>query len=332
MQPPLGAHAVPTGSARGTRLRVAPAPLDHLCIHYERTPYPLGARASRPPRSPVRIVPLAANGYPLAGVVGHGPWHTTPDHLWSRPCPGPFRARPSQLRGPPPCITPHAARSGPPATRPYGDVVQQYLDLRDQNPGVILLYRIGSFYEVLFEDADLVADVLGLKLSDRPSGGSAPPVPQCGFTHHALDSFLARLLSRGYRVAVCEEEEDTGPDSPIANGQMIPAARGTRQRSIVRTLTPGTVTDPRLLREDRPSYLVAVAANDGARPGLAWTDVSVGEFHAGEFVLEEAIAEIQRLDPAEDPGAQRCAISGSAPGAPACHPRWPSHRRRGKTA
>ncbi len=180
---------------------------------------------------------------------------------------------------------PPRGKSGSPAARPYGDVVQQYLDLRDQNPGVILLYRIGSFYEVLFEDADLVADVLGLKLSERPSGGSAAPVPQCGFTHHALDSFLARLLSRGYRVAVCEEEEDAG--------------QATRQRSIVRTLTPGTVTDPKLLREDRPSYLVALASSDADRPGLAWTDVSVGEFHAGEFVLEEALAEIQRLDPAE---------------------------------
>src|SRR5918911_4956054 len=110
--------------------------------------------------------------------------------------------------------------------RPYGDLVQQYLGLRDQHPGVILLFRVGSFYEVLFEDAELVARELGLKLGDRPSGGSAPPVPQCGFAHHALDSFLPRLLERGYRVAVCEEaEEERG---------------GIRERAVVRTLTPGT--------------------------------------------------------------------------------------------
>src|SRR5581483_6978185 len=120
---------------------------------------------------------------------------------------------------------------------PYGDLVRQYLDLRDEHPGVILLFRIGSFYEVLFEDAELVARELGLKLGERPSGGSAPPVPQCGFAHHALDTFLPRLLSRGYRVAVCEEseEEAAGP------------AGGVRARAVVRTLTPGTVTDPRLL-------------------------------------------------------------------------------------
>src|SRR3954465_14680182 len=124
----------------------------------------------------------------------------------------------------------------------YGELVNQYLQLRDDHPGVILLFRVGSFYEILFEDAELVARELGLKLGERPSGGSAPPVPQCGFAHHAIDTFLPRLLSRGYRVAVCEEseEEAEGPGS----------GSNLRQRDVVRTLTPGTVTDPRLLRED----------------------------------------------------------------------------------
>src|SRR3979490_1559792 len=87
----------------------------------------------------------------------------------------------------------------------YGDLVSQYLALQEEHPGVVLLFGVGSFYEVLFEDAEVVARELGLKLSDRPSGGSAPTVPQCGFAHHALDSFLARLLAKGYRVAVVEE-------------------------------------------------------------------------------------------------------------------------------
>src|ERR671935_3118753 len=91
---------------------------------------------------------------------------------------------------------------------PYGELVRQYLELRDQQPGIILLFRVGSFYEVLFEDAELVARELGLKLGDRPSGGNAGPVPQCGFAHHALDTFVQRLLRKGYRVAVCEESED----------------------------------------------------------------------------------------------------------------------------
>jgi len=169
-------------------------------------------------------------------------------------------------------------------TEPYGELVRQYLALRDAQPGVLLLFRVGSFYEVFFDDAELLARELGLKLSERPSGGGAPPVPQCGFAHHALDDFLARLLARGYRVAIGEEGADEG---------------GTvRRRGIVRTLTPGTVADPALLREDRPTYLVAlVAAAD--RVGLAWTDVAAGEFRAGEFGAEDAAAELQRLDPAE---------------------------------
>lgn len=167
----------------------------------------------------------------------------------------------------------------------FGELVSQYLALRDAHPGVLLLFRVGSFYEVLFEDAELVARELGLKLGDRPSGGSAPAVPQCGFAHHALDSFLSRLLTRGYRVAVVEEED---PDD----------SSGVRHRAVVRTLTPGTVTDPALLVDDRATYLVAIAA-DKDRFALAWTDVAAGEFKAGEFDAESAAAELQRLVPAE---------------------------------
>jgi DNA mismatch repair protein MutS len=168
----------------------------------------------------------------------------------------------------------------------YGEVVRRYLELREAHPGVLLLFRVGSFYEIFFDDAELVSNLLGLKLGERASGGTAGPVPQCGFTHHALDSFLSRLLNHGYRVAVCEEEGESEGREP-------------RRREIVRTLTPGTVTDPKLLREDRPSYLVAVATTDKSRSGLAWTDLAGGEFKAGEFSLEDVAAEIQRLDPAE---------------------------------
>jgi DNA mismatch repair protein MutS len=183
----------------------------------------------------------------------------------------------------------------------YGELVRQYLELRDQHPGVLLLFRVGSFYEVLFEDAELVARELGLKLGDRPSGGAAPPVPQCGFAHHALDTFLPRLLARGYRVAVCEEEERGEADGSGGGGGggRPEAEEGLRRRAVVRTLTPGTVTDPALLREDRPTYLAALVAGEDDRIGLAWTDVAAGEFRAGEFDPEGAAAELQRLDPAE---------------------------------
>ena len=168
----------------------------------------------------------------------------------------------------------------------YGELVSQYLELRNQHSGVLLLFRVGSFYEVLFEDAELIARELGLKLSERPSGGAAGPVPQCGFAAHALDSFLPRLLGRGYRVAVCEESEEE-------------PSGGIRQRAVVRTLTPGTVTDPALLAEDRATYLAALVGDGANDFGLAWTDVAAGEFKAGEFEVETLAAELQRLQPAE---------------------------------
>src|SRR5215467_8843469 len=113
--------------------------------------------------------------------------------------------------------------------RPYSAVVQQYLEIRAENPGTLVLFRVGSFYEAWFDEAELLARELGLKLSSRPSGGTAPSVPQAGFAHHALDGYLARLLQRGYRVAMVEEEEEA-------------SAAGARQRAVARTLTPGTVT------------------------------------------------------------------------------------------
>ena len=179
------------------------------------------------------------------------------------------------------------ARRGSGATgQQYGEMITQYLGLRDDNPGVILLFRVGSFYETFFDDAEVVADALGLKLTEKGSGGSAPPVPLCGFSGQSIDTYLPRLLAQGYRVAVCEEGEEEQDHA------------GPRRRAVVRTLTPGTLTDPRLLRDDRPSYLLAIAAS-GDGLALAWTDVAAGEFKAGEFSMEEAAAEIQRLDPAE---------------------------------
>ncbi len=171
------------------------------------------------------------------------------------------------------------------ADTPYSAVVQQYLEIRAENPGTLILFRVGSFYEAWFDEAELLARELGLKLSSRPSGGTAPAVPQAGFAHHALEGYLSRLLQRGYRVAMVEEED-------------VAEQPGKRQRAVARTLTPGTVTDPLLLREDRPTYLCGIAVV-GEQVGLAWTDLSTGEFQAGEYDADAAAAELARIAPAE---------------------------------
>src|SRR5215472_9205689 len=119
----------------------------------------------------------------------------------------PARRPPVQQLGFPP-----AAPEGPEeisGENTFSAVVQQYLELRAEHPGTLLLFRVGSFYEAWFDEAELLARELGLKLSSRPSGGKAPPIPQAGFAHHALEGYLSRLLQRGYRVAIVEEEEAT---------------------------------------------------------------------------------------------------------------------------
>lgn len=194
----------------------------------------------------------------------------------------PVQRQPALLPG----VQPEGQRAETaPADATYGAVVQQYLDIRVEHPGTLILFRVGSFYEAWFDEAELLARELGLKLSSRPSGGTAPPVPQAGFAQHALEGYLSRLLQRGYRVAIVEEEEAA-------------ESSGMRQRAVARTLTPGTVTDMLLLREDRPTYLCGVT-RAGEQVGLAWTDLSTGEFQAGEYDPDAAAAELARIAPAE---------------------------------
>jgi len=178
----------------------------------------------------------------------------------------------------------------------YGAVVQQYLDIRTEHSGTLILFRIGHFYEAWFDEAELLARELGLKLSSRPSGGSAPAIPQVGFAQHALESFLSRLLQRGYRVAVVEEEEEDEEEAKeVSRGS---GGSATRRRTVARTLTPGTVTDAALVPADRANYLCGVVVAH-TTIGMAWTDVTTGEFVAGEYDEATAAAELARIAPAE---------------------------------
>jgi DNA mismatch repair protein MutS len=172
------------------------------------------------------------------------------------------------------------------------------LDIRAENPGTLVLFQVGSFYEAWFDEAELLARELGLKLSSRPSGGTAAAVAQAGFALHALDGYLARLLQRGYRVAVVEEAAAGAAGAAGAAAAAGSEGTGMRQRAVVRTLTPGTVTAAQWLPEDRPNYLCGVT-RAGDTIGLAWTDVSTGEFHAGEYDADAAAAELARMAPAE---------------------------------
>ncbi|MGH8302280.1 MAG: DNA mismatch repair protein MutS [Steroidobacteraceae bacterium] len=164
--------------------------------------------------------------------------------------------------------------------------MQQYLRIKSRHPDALLFYRMGDFYELFFEDARRAAALLDITLTAR--GQSAgQPIPMAGVPFHSVEGYLARLVRKGESVAICEQMGDPAK------------AKGPVEREVVRIVTPGTVTDDALL-EERKETLVAAAARDGERFGLAWLDLAAGRFTMLESSGRGALAaEIERLKPAE---------------------------------
>ncbi|MGH2535097.1 MAG: hypothetical protein ACRDJW_22775 [Thermomicrobiales bacterium] len=164
---------------------------------------------------------------------------------------------------------------------------RQYLDLKSEHPDAILLYRLGDFYETFDDDAKVVARDARITLTSRNFGRNGR-VPMAGIPHHALNHYLGRLLGSGLTVAIAEQVSEPG--------------RGLVDRAITRVLTPGTIAEPALLPSGENRYLAAVAARN-ERLGLAWVDVSTGEFAAmelaGEGARRQLAEELARLSPAE---------------------------------
>ena len=181
-----------------------------------------------------------------------------------------------------------AAPGGQPANdAPLVPSRRQYLALKAHHPAAILFYRLGDFYETFDDDARIVARDARITLTSRSFGRSGR-VPMAGVPHHALNHYLGRLLRAGHTVAVAE--------------QVSPAGRGLVERAVTRVLTPGTIAETALLPPGENRYLAAVQAR-GDRVGLAWLDVSTGEFATMEFAGEQAVSglreELARLNPAE---------------------------------
>ncbi len=165
-------------------------------------------------------------------------------------------------------------------------MMQQYLRLKAQHPDILLLYRMGDFYELFYADAERAAGLLDITLTTR--GHSAgQPIPMAGVPYHALESYLARLVKLGESVAICEQIGD--PNS----------ARGPVERRVVRIVTPGTLTDEALLDEHRDN-LIAALHYHAKRWGLAWLDLGAGRFSLQELTEDsELLGELERLRPAE---------------------------------
>ena len=167
--------------------------------------------------------------------------------------------------------------------------MQQYVDMKSENPDALLMFRLGDFYESFFDDAKIISENLGLVLTSRGSDGDGENIPMCGIPWHAADNYFGRLVRAGFRVALVEQME-----TPAQAKQ-----RGHKfiERKIIRVLTPGTLTDENLLNPKNSNFLVAVAPLANGKYDIAGCDISTGEFFVGQSA--NLIDDLVRVAPAE---------------------------------
>ena len=168
---------------------------------------------------------------------------------------------------------------------PSTPLMRQYSSIKEQVPNALLMFRLGDFYELFYEDAVTAARELEITLTARnKEKGNA--VPMCGVPFHAAEAYIARLINKGFRVAICDQVEEAS------------AAKKLVRREITRIVTPGTATDPHLLRSHENNYLAAVARS-GSRAGLAHVDISTGEFRVTEMDGADVEAALETLNARE---------------------------------
>ena len=164
-------------------------------------------------------------------------------------------------------------------------MMERYMEVKGENPGTMLLFRMGDFYELFYEDAQNAAKVLGLTLTSRDKA-SDNPTPMAGFPYHQLDAYLQKLIRAGFRAAICDQVEDPKK------------AKGLVRREVTRVVTPGTLTDDELL-DPRQSNFLACVAPSKASIGLAWLELSTGRFLLTELEPSQLQDELARISPAE---------------------------------
>jgi len=167
-------------------------------------------------------------------------------------------------------------------SEPSTPLMRQYQAAKQQVPGALLFFRLGDFYELFYDDAVTAARELEITLTSR-NKEKGDAVPMCGVPYHSADGYIARLIQRGYRVAICEQMEEAGPGKKLV------------RREVTRVVTPGTVTESSLLRSHENNYIAAVFTKS-ARSGLAYADLSTGEFRTTEASAEDVLATLETLN------------------------------------
>ena len=198
--------------------------------------------------------------------------------------------------------------------------MRQYLDAKQQHRDAILLFRMGDFYEMFWEDALVAARALELTLTSRSKDANGGGIPMCGVPFHAADTSIARLVKKGFRVAICEQVEDPKK------------AKGLVKREVVRVVSPGTFTDASYLDAREPAFIMAIAPC-AHTIGVALLDLSTGEFSAAEYAgadgaqaLNDELAVLRPREivvPAKG-GVESSALNGDRTAAAAAAAEWPA--------
>src|SRR6202163_1879495 len=175
-------------------------------------------------------------------------------------------------------------------------MMEQYIEIKAANPDCLLFYRMGDFYALFFDDAEIASRDLGIVLTKRGKH-LGRDIPMCGVPIERSDEYLHRLIAQGHRVAVCEQLEDPAEARKRGGKSVV-------RRNVVRLVTPGTLTEDTLLDARRNNYLLAIAraragTGDESRFALAWIDISTGEFRIAECDRAALAADIARLEPGE---------------------------------
>ena len=168
-------------------------------------------------------------------------------------------------------------------------MMAQYFEIKKKHKDEIVFFRLGDFYEMFYDDAILASKELELTLTGRDCGQEAR-APMCGVPFHSYENYVAKLIAKGYKVAICEQMEDPA------------TAKGLVKRDIIRVITPGTVIESSMLQDDKNNYIGSVYLKNGCI-GVCFADVSTGSAHttelAGEKLSTQLIAELCRYNPSE---------------------------------
>lgn len=190
-----------------------------------------------------------------------------------------------------------SAQKTAPADQKVTPMMAQYIEIKTANPDSLLFYRMGDFYELFFEDAEIASQALGITLTKRGKH-QGDDIPMCGVPVHAADDYLQKLIAKGHRVSVCEQTEDPAEAKKRGSKSVV-------RRDVVRLVTPGTLTEERLLDAGSNNFLMALTRLKGgslsgdAIFGLAWIDMSTGTFQVAETDQQRLAADLAQVSPQE---------------------------------